>query len=270
MLRLIIFTTLIVLLLTNDTRAQNGVTLNGTIVDQNKAVLVNVEVQVLNLASGVVLKTTTNSSGQYSFSGLQRGSHQIMVSTIGFAPVARSVTWRANGAYTEDFELVPGIIETSITVTAAKGSARAAVEIPQNVAVVDQTQIEEHRPAATLRLLDRTPNLTPVNANPALERPRLRGLGSNRLLIILDGERLNNVRSDPTTGVSPSVIDVTQLEAVEVLSGAGSGLYGSDALGGIINLVTKSPARSDGAQRLSLKFDGDLHTNDLFRRGALT
>ena len=267
MTRLIIFTTLI--FFANVTRAQNGITLNGTIFDQNKAVLVNVEVQVLNIASGVVLKTTTNSSGQYAFSGLQRGSHQIIVSTIGFAPVERIVTWQGNGAYTEDFVLVPDVIRTSITVTAAKGNARAAVEVPQNVTVVDQPQIEERRPAATLRALERTPNLTPVNANPALERPRLRGLGSNRLLIILDGERLNNVRTDPTTGVSPSVVDVTQLESAEVLSGAGSSLYGSDAMAGVINLITIGSERSDD-NLLSLRFKGDVHTNSHFRRGAAT
>ncbi|HVQ38065.1 MAG TPA: TonB-dependent receptor, partial [Pyrinomonadaceae bacterium] len=128
-------------------------------------------------------------------------------------------------------------------------------------------QIEERRPAATLRAIERAPNLTTVIANPALERPRLRGFASNRLLIILDGERLNNMRSDPTSGVSPSVVDVAQLESVEVLSGAGSSLYGSDAMAGIINLISAEPAR-DG--HLGMRFNGDARTNGRFRRGGVT
>jgi outer membrane receptor for ferrienterochelin and colicin len=100
-----------------------------------------------------------------------------------------------------------------------------------------------------------------------LERPRLRGLASNRLLIILDGERLNNMRSDPLSGVSPSVVDVTQLQSMEVVSGAGSSLYGSDAMAGVMNLITASPVRDD---HLSFRFTGDARTNGAFRRGAAT
>lgn len=250
--------------------AQTDVTLSGNVTDQTNAVIVNAEVQVLNIGSGMVLKTTTDSSGKFHFPGLQRGSHRIAVSSPGFATSARSVTWRRNGAYAETFVLAPGILESSITVTAAKGSARSTAETPQNVTVIDQARIEERRPAATLRALERAPNLTPVIANPALERPRLRGLASNRLLIILDGERLNNMRSDPTSGVSPSIVDVTQLESAEVLSGAGSSLYGSDAMAGVINLITAGSAHSADDNFLSVRFNGDFHANSRFRRGGVT
>ncbi|HWT03129.1 MAG TPA: TonB-dependent receptor [Pyrinomonadaceae bacterium] len=250
--------------------AQSGSTLSGTVTDQHGAVVEGAEVSALNVASGRVMTARTDAEGKYELTGLPAGPYQLSVSGRGFATARRGLTLRGLTTGTENFLLVPGIIESRITVTAGKGSARVAEELPQAITVTDVLSLEERRPSSTLRAVERAPNLTPITASPALERPRLRGLASNRLLIILDGERLNNVRSDPTTGVSPSVVDVTQLEAVEVLSGAGSGLYGSDALGGIINLVTASPARGEGLQRLSLKFDGDLHTSDLFRRGALT
>lgn len=249
--------------------AQTVITLGGTITDQNKAVLVNAEVQLLSIASGMVQTTRTDSSGRYELDGLQRGAYRISVLSSGFVTAERSITCRRSGAYLENFVLVPGIIESSLTVTAAKGSARAASETPQSVTVANQSQIEERLPAATLRVLERAPNLTSVIANPALERPRLRGLTSNRLLIILDGERLNNMRSDPTSGVSPSVVDVTQLVSAEVISGAGSSLYGSDAMGGVINLITAGPVRGDDGNHLSLRASGDLHSNGLFRRGAV-
>ncbi len=78
------------------------------------------------------------------------------------------------------------------------------------------------------------------------------------------------MRSDPTSGVSPSVVDVTQLESAEVLSGAGSSLYGSDAMAGVINLITTGSAHSDNDNFLSLRFNGDFHANSRFRRGAAT
>ena len=256
------------LLFTARGAAQSGAALSGTITDQNGAVVAGAKVTALNAGSGRAFTTRTDSSGKYDLTGLPPGSYQISVSSEGFATVTQSITLRSSDPITKNFLLVPGVIESSITVTAGKGSARVAAELPQTITVTDTLRIEERRPSSTLQAVERAPNLTPVIANPALERPRLRGLASNRLLIILDGERLNNVRSDPTTGVSPSVVDVTQLESVEVLSGAGSSLYGSDAMGGIINLITKSPMRAAHAPYLGLRFDGDLHTNGSFRRGA--
>ncbi len=247
-----------------------GATVEGTITDQTGAVVVNAEVQMLNIGSGQTRRTKTGRSGRYELVGLPVGFYRLSVKSEGFGVASRRIALRRPISYSEDLSLVPGIIESSVTVTAGKGNVRLATEIPQHITVTDQSRIEERRPSSTFRVFDSAPNLTPVIANPALERPRLRGLASNRLLIILDGERLNNMRSDPTSGVSPSVIDVTQLESAEVVSGAGSSLYGSDAMAGVINLITESPVRSDSGYHLGIRFNGDFRTNSRFRRGAGT
>ena len=246
----------------------NGATVTGTIRDPVGQLIVDAEVQMLNIGSGAVFKTQTNSEGKYELARLALGSYMLSIKSGGFAVATRSLTLRRNESYLEDFSLVPGIIESSLTVTAGKGSARVAVDAPQMVTVSEESDVERRRPVSTTRALELTPNLITINGNPALERPRLRGLASNRLLIVLDGERLNNVRSDPTSGVSPSIVDVVQLEACEVLSGAGSSLYGSDAMAGVINLITPDEERGD--TRLGLRFNGDLRTNGGFRRGAAT
>ena len=270
MSRSLISTVIAVLLLTLfavSTEAQSGASLRGTIVDENRALIINAQVQLLSMASGRPFKTNSDAAGKYELTGLPLGSYQLSVSSEDFANATRVITLHRNALYIEDFVLVPGVIESRITITAGKGNARVASETPQIVTVSDASRIEDRRSASTLQAIERAPNLTPVAANAALVRPRLRGLASNRLLIILDGERLNNARSDPTSGVSPSVVDVTQLESAEVLSGAGSSLYGSDAMAGVINLVTEKPSRTDRS-RLGLRFNGDFHTNDHFHRGA--
>jgi outer membrane receptor protein involved in Fe transport len=246
-----------------------GARITGTIRDPAGQLIVDAEVQMLNIGSGVTLRTLTSSEGTYEMPQLQLGSYLLSVNSPGFAVATRSITLRRNESYTEDFSLVPGPIVSSITVTAGKGGARVAADAPQMVTVSDQSDFERRRPASTTRALEQTPNLNTINSNPALERPRLRGLASNRLLIVLDGERLNNVRSDPTSGVSPSIVDVVQLEACEVLSGAGSSLYGSDAMAGVINLIT-TPLKDPRDNRLDLRFNGDLRSNGGFRRGAAT
>lgn len=262
-----VFLLTLAVMLSVSAHSQSLVTLTGTVTDQNKAAVAGAEVKATNIASGRIITVRTDSQGAYRIEGLQSGSYRLSVASDGFAVAARSVT--IGGAETiQNFLLVPGAIEDSLTVTAARGLARMSAETPQTVTITDETEIEKRRPASTLEAIEKTPNLTPIGSNPAGERPRLRGLASNRLLIIIDGDRLNNVRSDPLSGVSPAIIDIAQLQSAEVISGAGSSLYGSDAVAGIINIITRAPAHENDRQRLSIRLDGDLRTNGPFSRGA--
>lgn len=244
--------------------------LSGTVTDQNRAVVAGAAVKARSEADGRTTIAQTDGAGGYRLEGLKPGSYRVSVVAAGFETLTREVELSASGAAGLDFALGPAWIAETMTVTVGKGSARAASDTPQTVVVADERRIELRRPASTLEAVEQTPNLTPVGANPAGARPRLRGLASNRLLLVVDGERLNNVRSDPLSGVSPSVIDVTHLQSAEVVNGPESSLYGSDALAGVINLVTKSPAPSASGQTFGLRFDGDYHSNGAFRRGAAT
>ncbi len=249
---------------------QSRMSVVGTVTDQNGDVIKGARVEALSLTSGQNSMTRTDSAGKYELSGLSSGLYRIAVGGEGFATAARNIQVESSVPLTSDFVLVPGAIETTITVTAGKGRARPGIDIPQTITVTDTLEIEVRRPASTMQAIEKTPNLTTVGANPAATRPRLRGLASNRVLVVVDGERLNNMRSDPLSGVSLSVIDVTQLDSAEVLSGAGSSLYGSDAMAGTINLITKSPVRDGEETHLGLRFDVDARSNGAFRRGAAT
>jgi len=248
--------------------AQSGAAITGSVFDQNKDAVAAATVKAIHLATGRVVTTKTDSSGHYRIEGLQAGEYHISADSEGFATATRVLTLADSNPLNQDFALSPGTIKDTITVTAGKGNARLSIDTPQTVTVTDATDIETSRPQSTLASIERTPNLISIGSNPAAERPRLRGLASNRLLMVIDGERLNNFRSDPLSGISPSVIDVTELESVEVVSGAGSSLYGSDALAGTINLVTRTPVRTDAAQILGIRFDADIHSNGPFSRGA--
>ena len=76
---------------------------------------------------------------------------------------------------------------------------------------------------------DYEPNTTSGNGNSA----NMRGIGANRTLVLLDGKRLSDSPIDPNT------IPVSALDRTEVLRDGASSVYGSDAIGGVINFVTK-------------------------------
>jgi hemoglobin/transferrin/lactoferrin receptor protein len=248
--------------------AQSGSSIAGSVFDQNKEAIAGATVKAINQASGRIITAKTDSAGRYKISGLRPGEYRLSAEGDGFAVTARTLALAGIDLNDQDFSLAPGTIKDTITITASKGNARLSLDAPQTVTVTDEAEIERSRPWSTLAAIEKTPNLNPIGSNPASERPQLRGLASNRLLLLIDGERLNNFRSDPLSGVSPGVVDVTELQSAEVVSGAGSSLYGSDALAGTINLVTKAPERTNSSQLFSIRFDADLRSNGPFRRGA--
>lgn len=246
--------------------AQTNLTVSGTVTDINDAAVQGATVRLLSLASSQEITTTTDSAGKYTFANVAYGSYRLSVELAGFATAAESITL-VDQNLTQDFALSPGALRDEVTVTAGKGNARVAVEVPQTVTIATAEDIERQRPRSTFEAIERTPNIIVRETNPARERPRLRGLDSSRVLIVIDGERLNNARTDLQTGLSPSIIDVTQLESAEVVAGAGSSLYGSDSLAGTINLVTKSPNRPDKGVNMGLRLDGNYSSNGEVVRG---
>ena len=247
---------------------QGTAVLSGTVTDANGAVIVGATVKALNLENNRETTVMTGSDGRFEFINLRAASYRISATNQGFATSAENIIVQQGATLTQNFSLSPGAINDVVTVTAGKGSARVAVDVPQVITVATEEDIERQRPRSTFEAIERAPNLIVRETNPARERPRLRGLDSSRLLIVIDGERLNNSRTDLNTGLSPSIIDVTQLQSAEVVAGAGSSLYGSDSLAGTINLVTKSPERPTQGYRLGFRFDGNYSSNGQVRRGS--
>jgi len=133
--------------------------------------------------------------------------------------------------------------------------------------VITAEDIEDRRPQSVQEAYERVPNMQSIEQNQARSRPTYRGQSSSRLLLLLDGERVNNSRIDANaTGLSPGMIDVTQLQSVEVVGGAGSSLYGTDAHAGTINMITKTPGRPATGAELELVLDGTYNNNGGFNR----
>jgi len=85
------------------------------------------------------------------------------------------------------------------------------------------------------------PSVDVQGEGPFRGLPVIRGLSSNRVLILVDGQRLNNARESTLfAGIQPGLVDLSEVDRIEVLRGPASVLYGSDAMGGVINIITKN------------------------------
>lgn len=122
------------------------------------------------------------------------------------------------------------------TVVTGARYPRAYYESPQAMSFVNRTQLREQVPTVTGDVFASMPGMDNSKDSPWEQRPVLRGLGSQRVLVLVDGMPMNSARGN---GPHPSLVDPGQIERVEVVRGPSSVAYGSDALGGVINIITR-------------------------------
>lgn len=257
------------MLLVASVSGQGTLSISGVVKDQHEAVVAGATVIAGNKGSGAETTTTTDASGKYEFTNLAPGQYLIKVRKSGFSENAASLSVNTSENVTHDFTISPGGLREEVTVSAAKG-LRATSEIPQTVTSVGEAELEQRRPVGIGEAYERSPSVLSTDTNPFRARPQIRGLQSNRLLVTVDGERLNDPRfGQDSVGVSPALVDTSQIKQVEVVAGSGSSLYGSDAIGGSINIITKGPDRSVDGTRFDVKFTGDYGSNNNYRKGTV-
>ena len=242
----------------------------GMAADATGAVLPAAQVTLRNLATGEEQFAQADLAGKFRFSGVRAGSYLVTVESPGFSRESKTVAVDDGRAPDElKIVLVPGRIEMGVTVTAARGERRADA-VPIRTDVFGRDALIMQSPLSVGDALIRAPGVTPVGNGPMQVRPRLRGLDSTRVLVLVDGERLNNARTaTDRSGTEVGLIDLNTVAGLEVASGAGSVLYGTDALSGTINILTHQPRFSDGL-RFTYGVDGYFSSNENGRRGAAT
>ncbi|HKQ80335.1 MAG TPA: TonB-dependent receptor [Blastocatellia bacterium] len=243
--------------------AQNGGAISGNVTDSSGSAVESAKVVLKNVATQVEQSAATDASGRYQLNEVPTGIYRVRVEKAGFSTAARNLTLAsANEKIEANFELAPGDIAEQVSVTAARGE-RDALEIPVRAETITEDQLIRQNNTATQDLLTSVPNVTPVGNGPFQQRPRLRGLDSSRILIMVDGERLNNSRvATDRAGVEIGLIDPTAIQSVEVISGSGSVLYGADALSGTINILTDQPEGGADKVRLGFGFSQFQSTNE--------
>lgn len=131
---------------------------------------------------------------------------------------------------------------TPITVTVTR-TATDVFDSPAPVSVLDEWMIRDRAPNTVTDLFKDLPGLDVNGVGTNQTRPTIRGQRGQRILLLQDGMRLNNSRRQQDFGEIPALVDVASVESVEVVRGPASVLYGTDAIGGVVNVVTRVPSQ---------------------------
>ncbi|MBD3831656.1 MAG: TonB-dependent receptor, partial [Arcobacter sp.] len=128
----------------------------------------------------------------------------------------------------------------TITVTSATKSEQSIKDVTSNVEVITKEEIEEKHFSGVSEALNSLPGVTVISNGGVGQSDSIfiRGVDSKRILILVDGVRYNEPAGLSGAPLAQLLID--DIEQIEVVKGAQSGIWGADASGGVINIITSS------------------------------
>jgi vitamin B12 transporter len=236
-------------------RSQSPASIGGHVTDQRDASVAGAEVQ-LRSRSGVQLFAPTDDNGAYSFKNVPSGEYVIEIRVKGFAGFTSKELSLARGqSLTNNIKLSVEAVSESVVVTAT-GTAQRIDELSKAVSVLDDQSIEARRELNVPESLRGIPGIRVQQQGSigALTSVRMRGLRNFDTAILLDGLRVRDASdiNGSAVVVIPDLLPA-DLDRIEVLRGSGSSIYGTNAIGGVINLV---PRTGTGQSHFEFGFDG--------------
>ena len=241
-------------------------TLTGTVLDPQGGGVPDAQVKLYVRQNGVQRNASSDSQGKYRFHRLNPGEYVVEAEAQGFARTgAQSFRLEPGRTLVLDIPLKLAGIAQEIVVTAA-GSAQAGEEISKAISVVGWQEIQARDELSIAEALRTVPGLRyqKLGGPGALTSLKTRGLRNEDTAILIDGQRLRDVAAPQGDGSGLlGDLMVTNVDRIEVLRGSGSSLYGTNAIGGVVNVLTDE---GGGRTRGSLLTEGG--SLGLFRERA--
>ncbi len=183
-------------------------------------------------------KTLSDEEGRFSLSFPEE--EKIRLKIIHRDYIDQEVVLSAKEAQREIvITLVPYIIQREEIVVTALRYPESSASVPAAETVVSKETLEEKMAPNITEGLSTIPGVSTLGSGGFSIVPNIRGLARSRVLILIDNARIT---SDRRTGPNASFIELNDIEKIEVLRSPSSVFYGSDAMGGVIHILTKKPA----------------------------
>lgn len=209
----------------------------------------------------------TDAHGKFEISELGSATYTIEIKSIGYKTETRMVRLLEDNV-TIDVTLAQSLLYyPGITVTGTANPTEA-LNTPQSVTAVEGRELNMHRGETVIRSIENVPGVNLYTTGSGIAKPVIRGLTSQRVLVVVDGMRQEGQQWGDEHAPELDALDV---DRIEVVRGPSSVLYGSDALGGVVNVMgAEIPSVEHGHQRLSglLRLNG--FSNNSQGAGALS
>ena len=213
----------------------SAVSFSGYVYDYNQNFKHNALITILNQQSEAIEKTLSDKQGYFFIENLKKGSYMIEASHIGFETYKHILN--ISGDLIVDILLKDVNIPMDRTVVTGTRSLRHIKDTPVLTHLITNKDIKNASYATVKNMLEITmPNVQIVESNHGNDRVKFQGLDNKYLTFLIDGDR---VSGEFAGNIDFSMFGLSNVEKIEVIEGAMSTLYGSSAMGGVINIITK-------------------------------
>ncbi len=221
-------------------------TLTGVVLNkENKLPVPNASVMVAELRIGA----NTDDNGRFYFSNLPKEKLTLQISAVSFKTRIQSLQIQDSGNTT--FFLQPSNNSLEEIIISGSSAKTLIKESPIPITVLSSTQWRQMASTNLVDAVAKLPGMSQITTGSILSKPVIRGLAFNRVITIHDGIR----QEDNQWGEEHSLhIDEYSIDRYEIIRGAGSLMYGSDGLGGVVSVLSRKPIE-EGTIR------GDILTN---------
>jgi len=221
----------VVLLMVHCSMAQNRI--SGTIRDESNLTMPGATVFVPELNKG----TVSDSLGFYELTNLPNGKIKIQYSYVGYGNKIETLILQGESLKL-NVELNPTAIEAEAIVISG-GYNATQHENAVKIDVLRMNELSNKNTPNFTEMLTKVPGVDMISKGSGVAKPVIRGLSMNDILVLNNGVRFENYQY---SSHHPLGIDEFGIEDVEIIKGPASMLYGSDAIGGVINFIKEKPA----------------------------
>ncbi len=237
----------------SDSKPVQGATLHGNVLDPDGRAVANAHVSLLSGLESIEQRST-DSEGRYRFEGLSRGSYTLLANVAGFS--GRSAEVDLHGAETQSLDLHLRItaVEEQVVVSASLDEALPS-QIGSSVSVISQPEIEARGAESISEVLRGIPGVevSQTGRRGGGTSIFIRGGNSNYNLVMIDGIQVNQFGGD----FDFASLATDGVQRIEVSRGPESALFGSNAVAGVINVVSET---GDGPPHFSFLGEGGSYS----------
>ena len=221
-----------------DPEADHGSDVHGIVRDEDGRALAAVAVRLPQLGRTEL----SHDDGTFHLERVPAGTHVILFERIGYRTHSMTVTVGPTETARLEVVLEASALEVEGFVVTGAPTARAEDRVIRPVEVLSGQELSRRLEGTVAATLTSEPGVSAVSMGPATARPVIRGLGGDRVLMLEDGERVGDVSAVSTDHAT--AVDPASAQRIEVVRGPSALLYGSQALGGVVNVIREEVPRT--------------------------
>ncbi len=233
-----IFCSVVLLVIINSYSFPQNSTFKGKVLDYET----NSPLEGVNIFnSKKEFSAVTDKLGNFLIENIPDGKYSFTFSFIGYLTqnitidIKDSVTFRT-------VKLIPAPVTLGEIIVTSTKTEKTIKETPLPMEVAARDALEKSNAVTAPDLLSSLPGVAIQRDGIWATSINVRGLGSSSLVMLIDGDRIETATD---LAASLSLIDLNDIERIEVIKGSASSLYGTGALGGVVNFISKSPSFSE-------------------------